>query len=221
MKTMKRCPTCNQTFGDENAFCLDDGTPLLGNIGNEGFGGFQPSGEMPTQYIPRPQNTSAHVLPNSGKWVFPVVGILCGLVVVLGFFAFFRETSSEKAVVSQQYTEPREANKNTESRPTRQVEAPPLPLQPLPPPPSPPPSVNQLAYPVVTVNSPRDGYLALKSEPCIAPCGTTLLKIPHRTRLTLGTCKNNFEVADRRRGRWCYTSHGGYTGWVFDAFVTR
>jgi hypothetical protein len=83
------------------------------------------------------------------------------------------------------------------------------------------PTVASSAFPIVTVNSPRDHYLALKSEPCSAPCGTMLLKIPHGTRLSLGSCKDNFEVADRRRGRWCYTSYGGYTGWIFDAFVTR
>ncbi|MGH9881969.1 MAG: hypothetical protein ACRD6N_11080, partial [Pyrinomonadaceae bacterium] len=27
---MKRCPTCNRTFTDENlSFCIDDGTPLV------------------------------------------------------------------------------------------------------------------------------------------------------------------------------------------------
>lgn len=83
------------------------------------------------------------------------------------------------------------------------------------------PFENQAADQVVTVDSPRDGYLALKSEPCIAPCGRTLFKIPHGTTLSLGTCKDNFEMADRRRGRWCYTSYAGQTGWVFDGFVTR
>ena len=232
---MKRCPNCNQIFDNGYDFCLNDGTLLVSEVGSRGFGGFESSGEMPTQVIPRAQNTEYPPLVATSyfsSWVFPVVGILCGLVVVLGFFAFFRETSSDKAVVSQQYTEPREANKNTESRPTREVEPTPVPPPSMPPPPlslpqrpppppPPPPSVNQLAYPLVTVNSPRDGYLALKSEPCIAPCGTTLRNIPHGTRLSLGTCKNNLEVADRRRGRWCYTTYGGYTGWVFDAFVTR
>ncbi|MFN0277893.1 MAG: hypothetical protein ACKVRN_04745 [Pyrinomonadaceae bacterium] len=26
---MKKCPNCNQLFSDENAFCLNDGTPLM------------------------------------------------------------------------------------------------------------------------------------------------------------------------------------------------
>jgi len=28
---MKRCPNCNQSFSDENLFCLSDGTPLVSN----------------------------------------------------------------------------------------------------------------------------------------------------------------------------------------------
>src|SRR5260370_630394 len=29
-KAMKRCPTCNKTFTDQNlSFCTDDGTPLI------------------------------------------------------------------------------------------------------------------------------------------------------------------------------------------------
>lgn len=177
------------------------------------------SGEMPTQGIPRPRNTEYPppvTTSSSSAWVFPLVGVLCGLVVVLGYFAFFRAPSTDSPVVTPKSTETREPNNNVETRPTRKVET-----TPLPPPQPPPPPVSQTAYPVVTVNSPRDGYLALKSEACIAPCGTTLFKIPHGTRLSLGTCKDNFEVADRRRGRWCYTSYGGYNGWIFDGFVTR
>jgi len=208
---MKTCPNCNQTFGEDNDFCLNDGTRLV--AGSESF---MSSGEMPTQYIPLAQNAPYQpiVVSQSSKWVFPLVGVLCGLVVVLGFFAFFRESSSDKPAVPLKNTEVGESNKNIEIRRSPQVESTPVP-QPT------PPSVKPAEYPVVTVNSPRDGYLALKSEPCAAPCGTMLLKIPHGTGLSLATCKDNFEVADRRRGRWCYTSYGGYTGWIFDAFVAR
>jgi hypothetical protein len=216
---MKRCSQCGQTYTDEDDlnYCLSDGSLLVADSG-----GFRSSGEMPTQFIPRPPVTHYPTPPqvgaaHSAKWVFPLVGILCGLVVVLGFFAFFRESPSDKAAVTQKNTEVAESPKNPETLRSPRVES-----TPVPPPPSPPPSSNkQTDYPVVTVNSPRDGYLALKSEPCTAPCGALLIKIPHRTRLALGTCKDYLEVADRRRGRWCYTSYGGYTGWIFDAFVTR
>lgn len=71
-----------------------------------------------------------------------------------------------------------------------------------------------------TVTSPDDGFLALKSEPCVAPCGTMLLKISHGTQLSIDTCKKDFEIADKKLGRWCNTSFNGQRGWVFDAFLT-
>ncbi len=218
---MKRCPNCNQGFDDGYDFCLHDGSLLVAEASSQRVGGYRASGEMPTQVIPRPRNTEypqPATTSSSSAWVFPLVGVLCGLVVILGYFAFFREPSTANPVITQKSTETREPINSAETRPTRQLETTPVPP---PPPPPPPASTNQPGYPVVTVNSPRDGYLALKSEACIAPCGTTLIKIPHGTRLSLGTCKDNFEVADRRRGRWCYTTYTGYTGWVFDAFVTR
>ncbi len=216
---MKRCSQCGQTYPDDSFdYCLSDGALLI----FADSGRSASSQETPTVIIPRPPITQFQTPPpvaaaSSAKWIFPVVGILCGLVVVFGFFAFFKDAPSDRNATAQTNTENREANKPTETPRSARVES-----TPVPPPPSPPPnSAQQTDYPVVTVNSPRDGYLALKSEPCVAPCGSTLIKIPHRTRLALGTCKDYFEVADRRRGRWCYTSYGGYTGWVFDAFVTR
>ena len=29
---MKKCPQCNNSYGDENLFCLDDGTPLTAEL---------------------------------------------------------------------------------------------------------------------------------------------------------------------------------------------
>ena len=212
---MRRCSQCGQTYPDDYLYCLSDGLPLAADSG-----GFQSSGETPTQYIVRPPNTN-YQIPQAvvPKWVFPLVGILCGLLIVFGFFAFFRESSSEKSDISQKNTESGKSNKNIETQRSPQVEATPFPSRPLPP--SPTPIIKPGNYSAVTVNSPRDGYLALKSEPCVAPCGTMLIKIPHGTKLSLGMCKDTLEVADRRQGRWCSTSYDGYTGWIFDAFVTR
>ena len=40
---MKRCPNCNQSFSDENSFCLSDGTPLVSD-----------AAEVPTVIRPSP-----------------------------------------------------------------------------------------------------------------------------------------------------------------------
>lgn len=66
-----------------------------------------------------------------------------------------------------------------------------------------------------TVNTPGDGFLALRSEPSTQH-GRRLLKIPHGTMLTLGRC-----VAAAGEDRWCRTSYADKTGWVFERYVLR
>lgn len=73
--------------------------------------------------------------------------------------------------------------------------------------------------PTVTVNTPGDGFLALKDKPCTAPCGKTLLRIPHTTRLELGTCTGKEERIDGANGQWCQTRYAETAGWVFDGFT--
>ncbi|MFN2201254.1 MAG: SH3 domain-containing protein [Caldilineaceae bacterium] len=66
---------------------------------------------------------------------------------------------------------------------------------------------------LVTVESPRDGFLALRSEPSVKS-GVRLAKIPHATALTLGECR---EAVDKRV--WCRTSFQGKTGWIAKRYV--
>lgn len=64
-----------------------------------------------------------------------------------------------------------------------------------------------------SVNTPGDGFLALRSEPSIR-CGKRLLKIPHNTVLTLDEC-----VTSEADGRWCRTGFQGEVGWVSPGLV--
>jgi len=64
------------------------------------------------------------------------------------------------------------------------------------------------------VNTPGDGFLALRSEPGIKG-GYRILKIPHGTQLTIGDC-----VTDTDNGKWCKTEYGGQNGWVLDRYLT-
>ena len=64
----------------------------------------------------------------------------------------------------------------------------------------------------VMVNSPGDGFLALRSEPT-TKSGRRLAKIPHGTTLRLGVCQPT------PSGSWCQTSFQGLTGWVLDRYV--
>jgi uncharacterized protein YraI len=65
------------------------------------------------------------------------------------------------------------------------------------------------------VNSPGDGFLALRSEPS-TQSGFRVNKIPHGTELTLGEC-----ITTPTRDHWCKTHYLGKVGWVLDRYVKR
>ncbi len=66
---------------------------------------------------------------------------------------------------------------------------------------------------IVTVESPRDGFLALRSEPSVKS-GARLARIPHATVLELGECRRKADD-----DTWCRTSYQGMTGWVSRRYV--
>jgi len=94
---MKKCPQCNQFFDDENLFCLDDGTGLNNSDANDYS---THSGNTPTVFVPKfqvmPSSSVQNTAANSNKWLYPVLGILVGAVIVLGFLAFYPRPANEK-----------------------------------------------------------------------------------------------------------------------------
>lgn len=65
----------------------------------------------------------------------------------------------------------------------------------------------------VMINTPGDGFLALRSEPT-TKSGRRLAKIPHGTQIWLGECRSASNGA-----HWCQTTFQGFTGWVLDRYV--
>lgn len=63
------------------------------------------------------------------------------------------------------------------------------------------------------VNTPGDGFLALRNEPTIKS-GRRLAKIPHGTPLQLGVCQPTSVGS-----HWCQTTYNGVTGWVLDRYL--
>ncbi len=63
------------------------------------------------------------------------------------------------------------------------------------------------------VNTPGDGFLALRSEPTIKS-GKRLAKIPHGTTIRLGVCQPASDGS-----AWCQTTYNGVTGWVLDRYL--
>ena len=86
--------------------------------------------------------------------------------------------------------------------------------------PTPPgfPDVNN-GRPTAHVNSPGDGFLALREEPD-AENGNRLAKIPHDAVVFLENCEKDKTTIAGRTGRWCMVTYQDETGWVFDAWLT-
>lgn len=68
------------------------------------------------------------------------------------------------------------------------------------------------------VNSPGDGFLALRSEPD-AEYGERLAKIPTGELVELNNCERSKVTIGGRTGRWCLVTYQDHTGYVFDAFL--
>ena len=79
---------------------------------------------------------------------------------------------------------------------------------------------NQSNPGVVTarVNSPADGFLALRTAPS-ADYGDRVAKIPHGSVVTIENCERERVKIGSRTGRWCMVAWSGYDGWVFDAWL--
>ena len=67
------------------------------------------------------------------------------------------------------------------------------------------------------VNSPSDGFLALRTLPN-SELGDRILKIPHGATVSIGACGPVVRPVSKS-GRWCQASYAGRSGWVFDAFL--
>lgn len=68
------------------------------------------------------------------------------------------------------------------------------------------------------VNSPGDGFLALRSEPS-SNAGYRILQIPQGANVRVNSCQGYTQNIGGRTGRWCRISYGGSSGWAFDGWL--
>lgn len=236
---MKRCPVCNTAYTDDTlSFCLSDGNPLdkedleqetvVRNIG---------TGAPRTESRPIDETW---VMPSKGvdpakasfSWLKIVIaGIVLLLLVVGGlgltgvliYFGQGREpnaridptptpgparspspdTEKEKlleeiANIRRQLDEQKKESASPDNQPDDE------------------PASEEFA----TVNSPNDGFLALRSLPD-SERGIRLAKIPHGHELEIIDCEAARKSISGRSGRWCLAEYNGIVGWVFDAWLTR
>jgi hypothetical protein len=229
---MKQCPVCKTTYTDTTLlYCLADGSRLS-----------EADDEEPT-VVDRWEPVPATVVgignaPTSKRsWIgtyVKVLIVLIGLLVVSAFIVaaavLFYLTSGERAsnkpndrvVLAPSPTpeptpakadDPDESEKelieqiaNLEKMIREQAES------------DDPDNIPLANYSKsARVNSPNDGFLALRSYPN-SQAGSRILKIPHASNIRVGMCLNTSRLGNRS-GRWCQASYNGYSGWVFDAWL--
>ncbi len=246
---MKQCPVCKTNYTDDTlSFCLSDGQQLVALpddfptvVNRTGeptavFGqGDKMRVEIPQPVISQPAAAAASVpAPASGGGFKVFIGalavilVLAAIVVVAGLAIYFgsrggdvtsKNTVNRTATPTPQPSpttddggELRKQIANLEKRLNEQKNS------------------NRLANIQNTipnqptssitarVNSPSDGFLALRSLPN-SEAGERIMKIPHGATVSIGACGPVTRPANRS-GRWCQASYNGYSGWVFDAYVT-
>ena len=229
---MRQCPHCRTTYTDDTLrYCLSDGTPLVmmpGGAEAETVISYHPAKPVVVEI---PQSTPAFTPPPSyqqpvvekrgGISLWIVAGIVALLVLViagLGAVLLYQNLSgreSANTVVTANTTTPTPATSKT---PTPEKSATPTPwnINKTTPTPSATdrPSGDGTG---VTVHSPGDGYLVLRSQPNSS--STEITRIPHGTTIVLTACRDYTTTKSGNYGRWCTTGYSGYSGWVFDAFV--
>jgi len=237
---MKRCPSCGTTYTDQTLrFCLADGATLT-DLGGEQPTVVRPGGAPMRVDIPQetqafaaaptiPQTYAAAPGGSSGNGMkillaVVVLGVLAIAALGVGALVYFRSGGNEVAAntnkgntapstspiasptaspTSNQKDERDQRIANLEKQLKEQKNA--------------NRAANTTTPPAsgttARVNSPGDGFLALRSLPS-STAGSRILAIPHGATVSVGSC-----LGGGRGGRWCRASYNGYSGWVYDSYL--
>ena len=236
---MKQCPQCKSTYTDDTlSFCLSDGTPLVVYLeDNEKTQEMTfadknalqigiSSKEKDTEVIPEARLTESTISNQTAENKRNVSPILTSLIlsllfiVIVGFGGFLAykyfvkeeiatngnnsqnddiaDLKGEIANLKKQInkTENLNSNESISNSKADQKEN------------------------VARVNSPKDGFLALRSLPN-HKTGKLIVKIPHGENVKIITCQSKSVKIAGKSGRWCKTSYKGTEGWVFDVWLRR
>lgn len=237
---MKQCPSCRTTYTDETLrFCLADGA-TLNDLADEQQTVVRQAPEPMRVNIPQPTETygATQTFPqapvrtaggssgNGLKILLVILLVAILSVAVLGVGAFVYLNSGRKEIASNTDN----VNTNRSGSPTASPMVSPISNQTdnrdqriadlekqLKEQKNANRSANTTTQPAMTgtarVNSPGDGFLALRSLPS-SSVGERILKIPHGATVSVGSC-----LGGNRGGRWCRASYGGYSGWVYDSYL--
>lgn len=235
---MKQCPVCKTTYTDETLqFCLADGAalfnpaitseatqqfsgttnPIRVNIGQE---------EAPTIIANKPLQNPQPVKKSGNGLIIGILVVLLLLVVIgsasiIGWLLL--RGKNNDVVVTNTQPSPTVSNSltksptpdeaailkeklaNLEKKVQEQKNKVPTISN----------TSTQSTKVTARVNSPNDGFLALRTEPS-AETGDRILQIPHGANVTVNGCLP--KVAGKN-GRWCKVDYNGNSGWAFDGFL--
>jgi hypothetical protein len=214
---MKQCPACKTTYTDDSLrFCLADGT-VLADVPDEQATVVSSRNE-PVQA----KRSGSPVLKFA--MVMALIGVIViGLAALAGTILYYNTSGRDKVSnassptplpsvaatpdAEKQRLQDQLANiqKRLDEQ-TKNADTPPNP-------PDKPAGVV-----MARVNSPRDGFLSLRSEPD-ADHGERLAKIPHGSTVKIENCDRSSVKIGGRSGRWCLVTYGDHTGYVFDAWL--
>ena len=228
---MKQCPKCRTTYTDESLkFCLADGTLLertdeMETAVRQGVRvDIEPPRTVAVPEVSQPEKSGSPLLKIViAVLVLGAIGLLvAGGAAVVYFVGTSNAGSTAKASPTPRPTatasptvDPEKerlqkelANLQKKLEDEKKVNANRPPAF---------PDTND-GRPTARVNSPNDGFLALRDEPD-AESGTRLAKIPHGAVVYLENCEKEQTTIAGRTGRWCMVTYDDETGWVFDAWL--
>jgi hypothetical protein len=230
---MKQCPQCRNTYTDETLrYCLADGTELT-NIASEPETLIsrdrplrveieQPRPQPVVPFRPEPNRTSVAkvIVIVAGIGIILVVGLGSAFAVFVYFSGFHFDVNANKNIAVNTTATPDSEKQrlqneltNIQRRLDEQQKNANLPQKP-----PPVPTPNMPGVVTARVNSPNDGFLALRDKPD-ADQGERIVKIPHGSLVTIENCQKNKVSIGGRSGRWCLISWDQYEGYVFDAWL--
>ncbi|MGB7209829.1 MAG: SH3 domain-containing protein [Pyrinomonadaceae bacterium] len=237
---MKQCPACKTSYTDDSLkFCLADGS-VLDSAMDEQPTVIKPAGMNAMRVDIGSTAASTDAMPridpvptsSSGTWVKIALGVVIlglfaiGAVGLIGAVFYYGTGDKEKDIVAKSPTPTptatatpdaekerlRDELANIQKKLDEQKKT----------------SVNTNPDPIddeeigssvtATVNSPNDGFLALRSIPD-AELGDRISRIPHGTEIEINNCEKTQVTLAGRTGRWCQVEYNGTTGWVFDAWL--
>jgi len=242
---MKQCPACKTTYTDDTLrYCLADGATLSEGLLSQETVLSTPARDTVRVPIereeqqafqqPRPAaTTTGSTSSGKGFKVFLVVAIIvvlfAGAAAVAGLILYNNlnisaanknlvksptpiptVTASQSPAVDPEKQKLQDELANLQKKLDQQKNANVVS--------SPPAPTPGRGYPTAQVNSPGDGFLALRSEPD-AEYGERLAKIPHGATVELNNCERSKVTIGGRTGRWCLVTYQDHTGYVFDAFL--